>query len=138
MQSKVRFGLVFAQYLKRFTIYNYLMVCWVRWMNQIVASNFEWNSSKILDFRRTKCLDFGKKSPACVHLWIKFSFKMQFYQYFWEKQQTFSCFFCMSYMKRLTKCPYSKKPKPSHRVPCCPPGFRPCHNTGYYIIECLP
>ena len=29
------------------------------------------------DFTK-KCYDFGKKCPLYVHLWVKFSFKMQF------------------------------------------------------------
>ena len=33
--------------------------------------------------------DFGKKDPVCVHLWVEFSFKMQFSKYLWEKLQKF-------------------------------------------------
>ena len=29
--------------------------------------------------------DFGKKDPVCVHLWVEFSFKMQFSEYLGEK-----------------------------------------------------
>ena len=44
-----------------------------------------------------------------VHLWVKFSFKMQFEEYIGEKTPI-CALFCISYMKRWSKCPFFKKP----------------------------
>ena len=45
---------------------------------------------------------FEKNCPACVHLWIKFSFEMQFYEYLGEKALKFlpaQPFFCVPISK---------------------------------------
>ena len=40
------------------------------------------------DFAK-KCLYIGKMCPVCVYLWVKFSFKMQFFQYLGAKPPKF-------------------------------------------------
>ena len=73
---------------------------------------------------RKKCPDFGKKCPVCVHLWVKFSFKMQFYDHLGEKAQKcfpVGFFFCMSYVKPLSMCTSSKKSPLPRKFPSSVP-----------------
>ena len=74
------------------------------------------------DFAK-KCPNFRKACPVCVHIWVEFSFKIQFKRY-WRKTPKFfpaESFFWLSYMKRLSKCPYSKKPPLPRKSPGCAP-----------------
>ena len=73
-----------------------------------------------------------------MHLWVRFTFEVQFPENFGEK--TRKCFhvepfFCMSYMKCLSKYPYSKK------YPCSPqkiPGLAPVTVTPTFHPNCHP
>ena len=59
------------------------------------------------------CPDFRKKCLVWVHLCVKFSFKIKLKENLGEKNtKTFACGVLLLYlcMKRLLKCPYSKKP----------------------------
>ena len=59
-----------------------------------------------------KCPDLWKKIPDCGHLWVKFSFKMQFLRVSRRKNRRF--FPCGTFLscvvgECLSKCPVSKK-----------------------------
>ena len=86
-------------------------------------------SSQLFFENIKKYTDFGKKCPFYVHLWAKLSFKMHFYKNISEKKHPFISSFCMSCMKRLSKCPYSKK----RLLPRKSPGCR----LLYYIFVCF-
>ena len=44
-----------------------------------------------------KCPDFENKCPVCAHLWVKFSFKIQFLEYLGEKTPIF--FPCAAFLR---------------------------------------
>ena len=71
------------------------------------------------DFTK-KCPVFGKKNPVCEHLWVKFSYKMQFIEYPREKSpKCFSELLLYVVHERLSKCSYSKKSRLPRKIPGC-------------------
>ena len=68
----------------------------------------------------------GKKCPDCGHLWVKFSFKMQFLSVSQQKNRRFlpcgAFLFCVvgGY---LSKCPNSKKTPLPKKIPGYAPGY---------------
>ena len=69
-------------------------------------------SSALFEKLEKSALICGKKSRDCGHLWVKFSFKMQFLRVSREKNRRF--FACGAFLscvlgECLSKCPNSKK-----------------------------
>ena len=89
--------------------------------------------------------NFGKNYPVCVHLWVKFSIKMRFYEYFGEKTRKLhpaDPFFCMLHMKCLSKCLYSNKSLPPRKIAGGPPitfilTFNPDFNLNICVFANL-
>ena len=68
-----------------------------------------------------------KRYPVSVHVWVTFSFKIQFQEGLVEEtrgETREGPFFCILYMKTLSKCPYSKKLPLPQKFPCCAPVAR--------------
>ena len=86
-----------------------------------------WERSPMPYFENGKrCLEFRKKYPVCIPLWVKFSFKMLFKGCLRVKTPNVfpaGLFFCIVYMKRLTKCLYCKKSLLFQQYPGCVSGL---------------
>ena len=93
-----------------------------------------------------KYSNFGKNYLVCVHLWVKFLLEMQFWEYIGEKtRKSFPAepFFCMSCMKCLSKCLFSKKPVLPGKIPGCVPvtfntTFHPNFHPIIWVFANLP
>ena len=85
---------------------------------------------------RKKCHDFGKKSPDCVHLWVKVKLSNQIVALRVSRRKNskmfpWGAFFLVFSKKRLSKCPSFTKPlQPIFRhYSFCNLVLSPCYET---------
>ena len=112
--------------------------CWRSSQNNRRKINWERRSGGLpfsLFQNWKKCLDFGKKDPNCVHLWVESIIQNVVLRVSSRKSSRFfpcETFFLVLLTRSLSKCPHSAKPPlPINISGCVPAQF---YVIGYCVL----